>query len=241
MKKRIASLLSCILLLSLTACGNGTSNEGASPPTQPDEQASSQYESSQESNPPTELDDSEAAQESNPPAEAETPPLETTSGNALVIYFSATGNTKVVAESLAELQGADLYEIVPEQRYTDEDLNYNDPSTRASVEQNDESARPAISGGIDNIEDYDVIYVGFPIWWGDIPRILNTFFDTYDLSGKTIAPFCTSGGSGISRAVQSITELEPSAIVTDGLRANASNAEDDLIQWLNTIGLAKQE
>lgn len=155
MKQLLSALLSCTLLFSLVACSNGgTSNEGASSPTQPAEQASSQ---------------SEAAQESNPPEESETSPSETTGANALVVYFSATGNTKAVAEALAELQSADLYEIVPEQPYTAEDLNYNDSSTRASVEQNDETARPAIAGGIDSIEDYDVIYVGFPIWWGIFP------------------------------------------------------------------------
>src|SRR5699024_1923418 len=127
-----------------------------------------------------------------------------------------TGNTKAVAEIFAEEKNWDIYEIVPEQPYTDADLDYNDSSSRSTVEQNDENARPAISGSIENIEDFDVIYVGFPIWWGDMPRILYTFFDNYDLSGKTIAPFATSGGSGISGAVESIRELEPEATVTEG-------------------------
>ncbi|MBT9775114.1 hypothetical protein GPL15_01140 [Clostridium sp. MCC353] len=154
---------------------------------------------------------------------------------SLVVYFSATGSTKSVAETLAEMKGADLYEIVPEQPYTDQDLNYNDKSSRTSAEQNDEAARPAISGGIDNLGDYDVVYVGFPIWWGGMPRILYTFFDTYDLSGKTIAPFCTSGGSGISEAVRAIEELEESAMVTEGLRTETSHAETDLEEWLEGL------
>lgn len=161
--------------------------------------------------------------------------------NALVVYFSATGNTESVAEAIAETQGAELYEIVPEDPYTDEDLDYNNSSSRTTAEQNDENARPAISGEIENIDDYDVIYVGFPIWWNDMPRIMYTFFDTYDFSGKTIAPFCTSGGSGISGAVSNIEELEPSATVTEGLRTSPSDAEGDIAEWLESIGLVQQE
>ena len=160
-------------------------------------------------------------------------------GNSLVVYFSATGNTESVAETLAETQSADIYEIVPEDPYTEEDLDYNDSSCRANAEQNDESARPAISGEIENIDDYEVIYVGFPIWWGNMPRIMYTFFDTYDFSGKTIAPFCTSGGSGISGAVSSIEELEPDAEITEGLRTSPSGAADDIAQWLESTGLAQ--
>lgn len=157
----------------------------------------------------------------------------------MVVYFYATGNTKAVAETFAAAQDADLYEIVPEQPYTDEDLNYNDSSTRATVEQNDENARSAISGSVENIEDYDVIYVGFPIWWGDMPRILYTFLDSYDLSGKIIAPFATSDGSSISRAVQSIESLKPDVTVTEGLLTSGSSAESYLTEWLRSIGLAE--
>lgn len=214
MKKLCLIFMACVLMVSLSACG-GTGNVDSS--------------ASGESQATIEPED----QETDPSA-AESEEQNT---NALVVYFSATGNTASVAETLAEMQGAELYEIIPEQPYTEEDLNYSDSGSRATVEQNDESARPAISGSIENIEDYDVIYVGFPIWWGGMPRILYTFFDTYDLSGKTIAPFCTSGSSGITSAVQAIRELEPSAAVTDGLRADTANAEDDLAEWLRNIGL----
>lgn len=161
---------------------------------------------------------------------------------ALVVYFSATGNTKAVAETLTELTGANIYEIVPEQRYTDEDLNYNDRTTRATVEQNDPDARPAIQGSITDFEQYDVIYVGYPIWWGDMPRILYTFFDEYDFNGKTIAPFCTSGGSGLSGTPGTIAELETGATVLDGLHvsdSDADNAESQVSEWLVEIGQAE--
>lgn len=161
---------------------------------------------------------------------------------ALVVYFSATGNTKAVAETLAGLQDADLYEIVPEQPYTDEDLNYRDHDTRATLEQNDPDARPAIQGSIPDFEQYEVVYVGYPIWWSDMPRILYTFFDTYDFSGKTIAPFCTSGGSGLSGTPGTIAELEAGAVVLDGLHisgSSAGSAESSVSEWLGSIGLAK--
>lgn len=162
--------------------------------------------------------------------------------NDLVVYFSATGNTRTVAETLATMQSADIYEIVPEQPYTDDDLNYNDRSTRATVEQNDSNARPAISGSIDNMDNYDVIYVGYPIWWGDMPRILYTFFDTYDLSGKTIVPFCTSGGSGLSGTPGTIGELESGANVLEGLHINdssVSSAQNSISEWITSLGLSE--
>lgn len=157
------------------------------------------------------------------------------------MYFSATGNTKAVAETLAELINADIYEIVPEQPYTSEDLNYNNRDSRSTSEQNDKNARPAISGSITNLDQYDVIYVGYPIWWGDMPRILYTFFDSYDFGGKTIAPFCTSGGSGLSGTPRTIADLESGATVLDGLHvgsSSANNAQNSLNQWLASIGQA---
>ena len=165
--------------------------------------------------------------------------VETGEGDSreLVVYFSATGNTETAAETLADMRGADIYEIVPEDPYTEADLDYNDDSSRSTQEQNDEDARPEIAGEIENIADYDVIYVGYPIWWGDMPRILYTFFDTYDLSGKTIAPFCTSGGSGLSGTPSTIESLEPDATVLEGLHTSASGAESDLADWLSSIGL----
>lgn len=173
-------------------------------------------------------------------ADAETEPTEASEANALVVYFSATGNTKAVAETLAEMQGADLVEIVPEEPYTDADLDYNNASSRSTLEQNDADARPAISGTIDNMEDYEVVYVGYPIWWYDMPRIMYTFFDTYDFSGKTIVPFCTSGGSSLSGTPDTIAEFEPEATILDGIQIGSSaahDAEGELSKWLAEIGL----
>lgn len=151
-------------------------------------------------------------------------------GKALVVYFSATGTTERAAERIAELTGADVYEIVPAQPYTSADLSYRNDGCRANAEQQDPSARPAVAGsGIADIAAYDTVYVGFPVWWGRMPKIMFTFFDAYDFSGKTIRPFCTSGGSGIAASVNEIRGLEPQADVQNGLRVRSL---DDLDGWL---------
>ena len=155
----------------------------------------------------------------------------------LVVYFSATGNTESMAETIAEVTGADIYEIVPEDPYTSEDLNYSDDNCRANQEMNDESARPAIAGEIENIDEYDTIFLGYPIWWGTMPRIINTFLDTYDLSGKTIMPFCTSGGSSVSTSVTDIRNICEDSVVMDGLRGTSSIDKTSIEEWLEDSGI----
>ena len=162
---------------------------------------------------------------------------QSTDDKSIVVYFSCTGNTKAVAEEIAAQTGSDLQEIVPEP-YTEEDLNYNDDSCRANVEMNDPESRPAISNTIENLSDYDTIYIGYPIWWSSLPRIMNTFFDTYDFSGKTIVPFCTSGSSSISQSLSVIREAEPEAQVKEGLQvssAGADDSSDEVSRWLEEI------
>ena len=118
----------------------------------------------------------------------------------LVAVFSASGVTKKVGEEIARIAGADFFEIVPEKIYTDDDLNWMNKQSRSSVEMNDPSARPEIAGKVSDMASYDKVIVGFPIWWGVAPRIIETFLESYDFSGKTIIPFCTSGGSGVGRS-----------------------------------------
>ena len=120
--------------------------------------------------------------------------------NVLVAVFSASGVTKRVGEEIARIAGADFYEIVPKQRYTGADLNWMNKNSRSSVEMNDPSARPEIAGDTLDMTAYDTVIVGFPIWWGVAPRIIETFLESYDFSGKTVIPFCTSGGSGVGRS-----------------------------------------
>lgn len=244
MKKLLSIIMAFAMILSLTACG---SRDNAGEPNRDMEPQTAVQTVTEQSGTKEDANETEPSSDTQEPAQTEesggTPQEETpgTGTKALVVYFSATGNTKAVAETLAELQGADIYEIVPEQPYTDEDLNYNDRTTRATAEQNDPDARPAIQGSITDFEQYEVVYVGYPIWWGDMPRILYTFFDTYDFSGKTIAPFCTSGGSGLSGTPGTIAELESGATVLDGLHVSdsaADSSESSVSQWLADIGQA---
>ncbi|MBD5150539.1 MAG: hypothetical protein HDT18_09300 [Oscillibacter sp.] len=155
----------------------------------------------------------------------------------LVVYFSATNTTKPLAEYIADGLDADLYEIVPETPYTSADLNYGNSSSRTSVEMNDSNARPAISGNVSNMEQYDIVFIGYPIWWGQAPRIVSTFFESYDFSGKTIVPFCTSGSSGIGSSATNLHNLTNGANWLNGQRFSGGTSRSTMIQWVNGLGL----
>ena len=147
----------------------------------------------------------------------------------LVAYFSATGTTEEVAEMIADATGGYLYSIEPEKPYTSADLNWNDKSSRSSIEMNDSGSRPAIKAGLENASEYDVIYLGFPIWWNLAPRVINTFLETYDFSGKTVIPFATSGGSGINNSANALKKAYPSINWQKGRllnRATKASVED---------------
>ena len=150
--------------------------------------------------------------------------------DVLVAYFSATGNTENIAEHLAGILDADLYEIVPQVPYTSADLDYSNSDCRANQEQNDLAARPAISGSVENMEDYEVIFLGYPIWWGDAPKILSTFLETYDFDGKTIVPFCTSGSSSIGSSADTLEALTQGATWLDGRRFSGSDSRETVSQ-----------
>ncbi len=121
-------------------------------------------------------------------------------GKTLVAYFSASGVTAKVGKEIAKATGGDAFEIVPEQIYSEADLNWTNPKSRSSVEMKDPKARPAISSKVMDMDSYDTVFIGFPIWWGVAPRIIDTFLESYDFNGKTIIPFCTSGGSGVGKS-----------------------------------------
>ena len=150
---------------------------------------------------------------------------------ALVAYFSASGVTGKLAKNLAGAIGADIFEIVPEQIYTDADLNWQDPNSRSSVEMKDRSCRPAISSKVENMAQYDVIFVGFPVWWYREPSIIDTFAEGYDFSGKTIVPFATSGSSGIGESGMNIGNLAKDAHVFEGKRFAAGASTEELKAW----------
>lgn len=158
-------------------------------------------------------------------------------GNVLVVYFSATGNTENVAGYIAQTLSCKTYEITPAVPYTSDDLNYSNDDCRANREQNDDTARPEISGSVENISEYETVFIGYPIWWGKLPKIVYTFLESYDLSGKSIIPFCTSGGSGISASVTEIKFLEPNATVSDGQRFASSVSRSDVEKWVNGLNI----
>ena len=153
-------------------------------------------------------------------------------GNVLVAYFSASGVTAGVAKKLADAAGADLYEIAPEQVYTKADLNWMDKESRSSVEMNDRSARPAIATKVVNMDQYDTVFVGFPVWWYREPSIIDTFMEAYDFGGKKVVPFCTSGSSGIGDTYKNLQELAPGATVVEGKRLAKGVSESDLSAWV---------
>ncbi|MDE7299770.1 MAG: flavodoxin [Lachnospiraceae bacterium] len=155
----------------------------------------------------------------------------------LVAYFSATNTTKGVAEHIADGLNADLYEIVPEEPYTNADLNYNDNHSRTTIEMNDPDVRPAISGSVENMEQYDIVFIGYPIWWGEAPRIVSTFMESYDFSGKTLVPFCTSGGSGMGSSAANLERLTSGAQWLSGRRLSGSASQDTVMEWVNGLGL----
>lgn len=165
---------------------------------------------------------------------------ETSGGDVLVIVFSATGNTKEAAEKITAIENADLYEIIPAQPYTEADLNYNDSGSRTTIEQNDASFRPEIGSDDVDLSGYSRIYIGYPIWWGQEPRIMDTFVERYDFSGATVIPFCTSASSGIGSSGTNLASLAGSGIWLEGRRFQSGVSEDELKSWIDEInGAAK--
>lgn len=156
----------------------------------------------------------------------------------LVAYFSCTGATQAIAETLAQHVGADLYAITPAQPYTTADLNYNDSSSRGAKEQSDQTARPALGGSVVNLNDYDTIYLGYPIWFGQAPKIIATFLESQSFAGKTIIPFCTSGSSGMGNSAEQLHSLVPGATWTAGQRFDRDSSQAVIAQWVDRLGPA---
>ena len=156
-------------------------------------------------------------------------------GKVLVAYFSAGGVTRKVAERLASAAEADLYEITPVTPYTKEDLNWMDKKSRSTVEMKDRLCRPGISGEVENMSQYSHVFLGFPIWWYREPSIIDTFIESYNFTGITVIPFCTSGGSGLGEAGKNLQELAEEANVVEGKRFTVSVKENELKAWVDTI------
>ena len=158
------------------------------------------------------------------------------SSKTAVIYFSATGNTESIAKYIADSTKSELIKIIPTEFYTDEDLAYSNDNSRANIEQNDPAARPAIANNI-NTEDFDTIFLGYPIWWNDVPKIILTFLDSHDLNGKTIFPFCTSGGSSISNSLSTLQNYAPDLNWQSGNCFSSSSSASSIANWLDSLSL----
>ncbi|MFR1517699.1 MAG: flavodoxin [Clostridia bacterium] len=224
MKKAFPLFLAFVILFSFAACaGKNTVPAGSGKP-----------ESS-----PTDDKDNNRPGPSSQPGNADEPSEPTKeSSKVLVAYFSVTGTTKTLAEYAAAALNCDLYEIVPQEAYSDADLDYNDRNSRSTKEMNNEASRPAINGSVSDMENYDIVFIGYPIWWGKAPRIICTFMESYDFSGKTIVPFCTSGGSGIGSSASNLHALvSGSAAWLDGDRLRGSSSRSDIVAWINSLGL----
>ena len=220
MKKLTALLLSVVLVLSLAACGSA--NKPASSTTQPETSA------------PTEQPESS----STAPAESE-PETQPETGKTLVVYYSASGNTARVAKDIAEAAGADLFEIVPTEVYTSEDLNWTNSDSRVSREHDDESLRdvPLTTTEVPDWDSYDTVFIGYPIWWGIAAWPVDTFVKNNDFTGKTVIPFATSSSSGMGQSGSLLADMAGTGEWQEGQRFSSGVSSDDVQSWVNGLGL----
>ena len=211
MKKLTALLLSVVLVLSLAACGSA--NKPASSTTQPESSSTAPAESEPETQPKT--------------------------GKTLVVYYSASGNTERVAKDIAEAAGADLFEIVPTEVYTSEDLNWTNSDSRVSREHDDESLRdvPLTTTEVPDWDSYDTVFIGYPIWWGIAAWPVDTFVKNNDFTGKTVIPFATSSSSGMGQSGSLLADMAGTGEWQEGQRFSSGVSSDDVQSWVNGLGL----
>ena len=225
MKKLTALLLSVVLVLSLAACGSA--NKPASSTTQPETSA------------PTEQPATEPSESSSTvPAESE-PETQPETGKTLVVYYSASGNTERVAKDIAEAAGADLFEIVPTEVYTSDDLDWTNPDSRVSREHDDESLRdvPLTTTEVPDWDSYDTVFIGYPIWWGIAAWPVDTFVKNNDFTGKTVIPFATSSSSGMGQSGSLLADMAGTGEWQEGQRFSSGVSGDDVQSWVNGLGL----
>ena len=225
MKNLTALLLSVVLVLSLAACGSA--NKPASSTTQPETSA------------PTEQPATEPSESSSTaPAESE-PETQPETGKTLVVYYSASGNTERVAKDIAEAAGADLFEIVPAELYTSDDLNWTNPDSRVSREHDDESLRdvPLTTTEVSDWDSYDTVFIGYPIWWGIAAWPVDTFVKNNDFTGKTVIPFATSSSSGMGQSGTLLSEMAGTGDWQDGQRFSSGASQSDVADWVSGLGL----
>ena len=226
MKKIIITLSAVFCMLGLTACGSTDSGSSSAAETS----AKTQSDPQQQEQPQDKIASGQADDQSkNTDTNADS------GKNTIVIYFSATGTTKGVAERIASAADADIFELVPVEPYSDADLDWNDKKSRTTIEMNDPNVRPAIANDTVDLAGYTTVYIGYPIWWGDAPRIMSTFVEAHDFDGKTVIPFCTSGSSPIGRSGSNLASQSGSGNWLAGKRLNAGISEDEIKDWINSM------
>ena len=223
MKKIITILMCMSVTLGLVACGSKSEDD------------TTQKEQTQEITSEENTADTTAAVADEPEATTEKTEESQTGKDVLVVYFSATGTTKDVAKVIASITDGDLYRITPVQEYTSYDLDYNDSNSRTSKEQNDPSVRPEIGSDPVSLEGYNTIYIGYPIWWGEEPRIMDTFVESYDFEGITMIPFCTSASSGIGSSGKNLADNAGSGNWLEGQRFGSGASEEDIQTWIEGL------
>ena len=247
MRKIVSLLLSFGMIFALAACGQSAASEKQEKIQSAVQKTDEQSETPQ-NGAAAEQSKTEEQTEIEMEIEMETEPSESVSTEEqeadvstkiLVVYFSCTGTTELVAEYITEILGADHYQIVPEDPYTEADLAYY-TNGRADQEQNDPDVRPAISGGLENMDEYGTIFLGYPIWHGQAPRIISTFLESYDFSGKMIVPFCTSHSSGIGSSADNLHNLADKAKWVNGRRFETGTSRSTIEEWIGELELPKE-
>ena len=240
MKRAFSLLLSLLMAFSLTACGgNGNSSSSQASSSAPE---SSAVESTSSASEPSSSPESEAPSEalSSSEVSSQVQAGETASGSSvLVVYYSATGNTAQVAQYIADSTGGDLFEIQPVEPYTDDDLNWIDDNSRVSQEHADESLRDVelVADTVDNWDQYDTVFIGYPIWWGIAAWPVDGFVEANDFSGKTVIPFCTSSSSGLGESGQLLGDMAGTGDWQEGQRFSSGASQEDVQSWIEELGL----
>lgn len=226
-KRLFAVLLAGVMLLALAACGQQNTQQ---PDTSSQSQENQPAESSQDSQEPAESDN----------AASDAPAADIEGGKTLVVYYSATGSTEAVAGYIANATDGDLFEIVPAEPYTSDDLNWSNPDSRVSREHDDESLRAVelAADTVENWDDYDTVFIGYPIWWGIAAWPTDSFVAANDFTGKTVIPFCTSSSSGLGESGELLEELAGTGDWREGQRFRSSVSEADVVEWVNGLGLS---
>ena len=231
-KKLLSLSLAAAMALSLAACGQSETSEDSQTANQSQEETSAPAPSTPDGGEDTSTPDTSAPEDSQSGE----------GGGALVVYYSATGNTEAVAGYIAEATGGDLFELEPAEPYTDADLNWTDENSRVTLEHEDESLRDVelVADTVDNWDSYDTVFIGYPIWWGIAAWPVDGFVEANDFTGKTVIPFCTSSSSGIGESGELLAELAGTGDWQEGQRFRSSASQEDVTEWVDSLGLSAQ-